>query len=929
MSKANKDTETNAKQKKGTKRKRATVAMPKMTNKMKPRNMSLVDWQIALRRQQAEKENFAISQIDEKFCPGEYRVGNFATRNTYKVVYRGMDSVWNYCSCLDFKTAQLGTCKHLEAVKLWIKEKRKKVYQDAPAYSSVYVNYKGPRCIKIRFGEDHAEMLERLAKDYFDENGVIREDAYGKFDVFLQAAKAIDKNFRCYDDALDFILEKREKIIRQQLIEKKYTDEALDSLLEVALYPYQREGVRFAVKAGKAIIADEMGLGKTIQAIAAAEIYLREGMADSVLVVCPTSLKYQWKKEIEKFTGGDTLTAHAEGIGNTTEYSPKVIVVEGTPYRRQQLYKSVAPYKIVSYHTMSNDIREFGQLTTDVLIMDEIQRLKNWDTLISKAARKIKSRYSVLLSGTPMENKVEELFANMELVDQFCLGPYYKFRDEHILFDSESGAIIGYKNLNAIGEQIKDKLIRRTKKGVQLQLPKRSDQYILVPMTSAQADYHSEFKWEVAKIRSKYQKFHFISEQDRKRLMLLLGQMRMVADSTFILEQNLKTRSDVKIAEVMNLLENIFESGNEKVVIFSEWERMTRLVAIELEKRNIRYEYLNGSIPAKQRGELVENFNSLPESRVFISTDAGSTGLNLQVASTLINLDLPWNPAVLEQRIARIFRLGQERPVQILNLVSKNSIEEGMIAKLRFKTSMFEGVLDGGADSVFINKDKFKKFMEDISCIMDDTPEPPVMEYIDEETEETATADSAAKGNAEQDSDAPGDDVMTDDTLPKDAEMPAKEPPVAEDGESPCAHPGDSSSWHDGTGKSDRAHMDGTHMDGHPQPETGNPQKADNGTASADSGQEGAGNHSPSSSDPHSHTSSASASPGSPQHLISQGLSFFNGLAETLKSPEATRQLVESIVDVDKETGETNIKIPVADKQTVLQVFSLLGKLMQ
>ena len=929
MSKANKDTETNAKQKKGTKRKRATVAMPKMTNKMKPQNMSLVDWQIALRRQQAEKENFAISQIDEKFCPGEYRVGNFATRNTYKVVYRGMDSVWNYCSCLDFKTAQLGTCKHLEAVKLWIKEKRKKVYQDAPAYSSVYVNYKGPRCIKIRFGEDHAEMLERLAKDYFDENGVIREDAYGKFDVFLQAAKAIDKNFRCYDDALDFILEKREKIIRQQLIEKKYTDEALDSLLEVTLYPYQREGVRFAVKAGKAIIADEMGLGKTIQAIAAAEIYLREGMADSVLVVCPTSLKYQWKKEIEKFTGGDTLTAHAEGYGEAMEPCPKVIVVEGTPGRRQQLYKSVAPYKIVSYHTMSNDIREFGQLTTDVLIMDEIQRLKNWDTLISKAARKIKSRYSVLLSGTPMENKVEELFANMELVDQFCLGPYYKFRDEHILFDSESGAIIGYKNLNAIGEQIKDKLIRRTKKGVQLQLPKRSDQYILVPMTSAQADYHSEFKWEVAKIRSKYQKFHFISEQDRKRLMLLLGQMRMVADSTFILEQNLKTRSDVKIAEVMNLLENIFESGNEKVVIFSEWERMTRLVAIELEKRNIRYEYLNGSIPAKQRGELVENFNSLPESRVFISTDAGSTGLNLQVASTLINLDLPWNPAVLEQRIARIFRLGQERPVQILNLVSKNSIEEGMIAKLRFKTSMFEGVLDGGADSVFINKDKFKKFMEDISCIMDDTPEPPVMEYIDEETEETATADSAAKGNAEQDSDAPGDDVMTDDTLPKDAEMPAKEPPVAEDGESPCAHPGDSSSWHDGTGKSDRAHMDGTHMDGHPQPETGNPQKADNGTASADSGQEGAGNHSPSSSDPHSHTSSASAAPGSPQHLISQGLSFFNGLAETLKSPEATRQLVESIVDVDKETGETNIKIPVADKQTVLQVFSLLGKLMQ
>ena len=170
-----------------------------------------------------------------------------------------------YCSCLDFKTAQLETCKHLEAVKLWIKKKKKRVCRDVPAYSSVYVNYKGQRCIKIRFGENHAEMLERLAKDYFDENGVIREDVYGKFDVFLQAAKAIDKNFRCYDDALDFILEKREKIIRQQLMGKKYTDEALDDLLTAKLYPYQKEGVRFAVKVGKAIIADEMGLAETLK----------------------------------------------------------------------------------------------------------------------------------------------------------------------------------------------------------------------------------------------------------------------------------------------------------------------------------------------------------------------------------------------------------------------------------------------------------------------------------------------------------------------------------------------------------------------------------------------------------------------------------------------------------------------------------------
>ena len=841
--------------------------MPKMNNVVKPQSMTLEEWQVALRQQQAEKEVFAISVVDEQHCPGEYRVRNASTRNEYKVVYRGKDSVWNYCSCMDFKTSQLGTCKHLEAVKLWVRKKRKKIHGEPPAYSSVYIDYKGQRSVKIRFGGTSNDILRRLAKDYFDEHGVLREDAYGKFDIFLQAAKAIDENFRCYGDALDLVIGQREKTHRLQLVESKYSDDALDSLLTVRLYPYQKEGIRFAVKAGKAIIADEMGLGKTIQAIASAEIYLREGMADSVLVVCPTSLKYQWKKEIEKFTGGDMAEVVDVRSGETVQV-PKVIVVEGNPFKRKRLYTSSAPYKIVSYNTACNDIREMGRLSAGVLVMDEIQRLKNWNTQISRAARKIDSSYAVLLSGTPLENKLEELYANMELVDQFCLGPYYKFKEEHILLDPEKGNVVGYKNLNVIGEQIREKLIRRTKKGVHLQLPKRSDQYILVPMTGAQTDYHTEFKWELTKILNKYKKFHYMTEQDRRRLMLLLSQMRMVADSTFILEQNLKTRHDIKIAEVMNLLDNVFANGDEKVVIFSEWERMTRLVAMELEKRGIRYEYLNGKISAKQRGQLVEYFTTLPESRVFISTDAGSTGLNLQVASILINLDLPWNPAVLEQRIARIYRLGQDRPVQILNLVSKNSIEEGMIAKLRFKSSMFEGVLDGGDDTVFVSDDKFKKFMEDLSCVMDDTPEPPVVEYVDDETEEK-TADTHNNETEGQTADnADHEETKEMSTEPAETKT-ATATPSDEGSEEPDTQ----------TNPPANRHVDATKTQ-------------------------------------------------SPKQLISQGVSFLTGLAETLKSEEATRQLVDNIVEVDEKTGEVNVKIPVASKQTVMQLFSLLGKLM-
>ncbi|MGM9714115.1 MAG: helicase-related protein, partial [Prevotella sp.] len=310
-----------------------------------------------------------------------------------------------------------------------------------------------------------------------------------------------------------------------------------------------------------------------------------------------------------------------------------------------------------------------------------------------------------------------------------------------------------------------------------------------------------------------------------------------------------------------------------KVVIFSEWERMARLVAIELEKRGIRYEYLNGSISAKQRGQLVEYFTTLPESRVFISTDAGSTGLNLQVASILINLDLPWNPAVLEQRIARIYRLGQERPVQIMNLVSKDSIEEGMIAKLRFKTSMFEGVLDGGDDTVFVSEDKFKKFMSDLSCVMDETPEPPVVEYVDDDTEETAaeTVEHETPAERQETGQAPGDESRhgASDGVAEE---------IATGMETRIIEPRNVSG-----------------NDAQPAPSANR------------------------------HTSSP---PNNPRQLVSQGVSFLTGLAETLKSEEATRQLVDSIVEVDDNTGEVNVKIPVASKETVLQLFSLLGKLM-
>ena len=824
-----------------TKKVRKTKKKVKISHIVKPEKMSLEEWQIKLRKQVTDIEHFNISCVDDDLFPGEYIVRNPEKNNEYKVVYRGANSEWNYCSCMDFKTSRLGTCKHIEAVKKWFGGKKGvHVHRELPPYTSVYLSYRDERCVKIRIGSDNKEAYEQLAKDYFDENHVLKKSAYTRIGSFLKQARQISDTFRCYKDAIDFIIDIREKEKRENIV-KTYDDEKLDNLLKVNLYPYQKEGIRFAAKAGKAIIADEMGLGKTIQAIGTAELLRKEGLIGSVLVLCPTSLKYQWRSEIKKFTDAE------------------VFVIEGSHLKRKEAYNRPEPYKIISYNSAANDIKILGSLQTDMLIMDEVQRLKNWNTQISRAARKIEADYSVILSGTPLENKLDELYSIVEFVDNFRLAPYYLFKDKHIITD-ETGKVLGYKNLNDIGKKLSDILIRRRKKDVKLQMPERSDKNLFIPMTNEQKDMHQEWQNQVRLLVLKWRKMHFLSDKDRKRLLLFLSQMRMVCDSSYILDQ--KTRYDTKVDECVNIISDIISEEGEKVVVFSQWERMTRLIAKELEKKEIGFEYLHGGVPSEKRKNLVDNFMNEPSSRVFLSTDAGSTGLNLQSAATIINIDLPWNPAVLEQRIGRIYRLGQQNNIQVINLVTPYSIEEEMLGKLRFKTSMFEGVLDDGEDSVFITDDKFSKMMETVSGMVEEN----------EKTEKVKDADSNNIKDSEGQTETPKVEEDFTTINPKELE----------------------------TDKSRNEH------------------KSDENKEDISIQQ---------------HTSSSlnresvSNRSNQPKDLVAQGVSFLSGLAETLKSPEATAQLVDSIIEKDEETGETSIKIPVESKETVSNLLNLIGKL--
>lgn len=698
----------------------------------KPDNLSLDEWQILLRKQFAGLQEFKITNIGGESVFSDYTVFNPLTSNTYKVSIRSnaeeisKGKNYNFCECYDFKTNGLGTCKHIEAVFAQIESKKslnsileKGNFQHV--YSSIYLEYgQEGRKVKLRIGWEESRKIQILSKQYFSENGTIKSTTYEKFEEFFLAVKKFNPTFRCYSDALAYIFEVRAKNRRKTWIwknQKALQNELLSKYIKAELHPYQKEGVCFAVQAGRALIADEMGLGKTIQALAAAEVLKKEFGIQKVLVVCPTSLKYQWKSEIEKFT--DSTSNVIEGLKTKREVQ----------YADDRIF-----YKIVGHHTVGNDLDFINSNEFDLIILDEAQRIKNWKAKISQNIKKLKSEYAIVLTGTPLENKLEELYSVIQVINPFRLGALYRFLSHHQITDPETGKVIGYKDLNQVGKILSDILIRRTKKTVLLQLPSRQDKNLFVTMTAEQRDIHNECYDLVCRLVNRWRRLGFLPEKDRQRLMINLNKMRMVCNSTFILDQ--QSRHDTKISELMGILEEIFQMDGEKVVIFSQWERMTRLVARELDDLGVKYENLHGGIHSKDRKSLLDNFQKDPECKVFLSTDAGGVGLNLQSASYLINLDIPWNPAVLEQRIARIYRIGQKKKVNIINLITIDSIEHRMLDVLKFKSSMAEGVLDAGDDSILMQEDRFKQFMNSVETMVDEDQSFTESESVDIDYEE-------------------------------------------------------------------------------------------------------------------------------------------------------------------------------------------------
>ncbi|MCW5555567.1 MAG: DEAD/DEAH box helicase [Verrucomicrobiae bacterium] len=638
--------------------------------------------EINKRRQRAREEVFTISNHDARHpIFSNFRV---ASRSglIYSVEIRDVRERQFACDCVDFRINGLGTCKHVEAVLLQLERRFKRLFQAAARQGSTRIDVV-PDSVRggLRLVNGNGS-LPRAVCGWLDADGVLKRDGVGDALAALERLRLAGLPALRVSQEVAPWLENRRRAEERKQLRRDYelrvqSGEWPAHETKVPLFPYQREGMLHLAFAERALLADEMGLGKTIQAIAACALLHRLGQAQRVLVVTPASLKTEWEEQIQRFTD---LSLH---------------LVYGSRHERLKAYEvksEIGPpfFTIVNYEQMLADALEVNaRLRPDIVVLDEAQRIKNWSTKTTQAIKRLCSRYAFVLTGTPIENRIDELHSLMDFLDPSVLGPLFRFNREFYELD-ERGRPAGYRNLDKLHDRIAPYMLRRRKADVETELPDRTDRNHFVPLSPQQQGEYEGHEGVVARL-AQLAKRRPLTQQEQDKLMRHLAMMRMVCDTNYILDPEDKVCP--KLGELEKVLEECREN-DAKVIVFSEWERMLELVRELCEARDLGFAWHTGTVPQRRRRAEINAFKNDPDCRVFLSTDSGSTGLNLQNASVVINCDLPWNPAKLEQRIARAWRKHQTKPVTVINLVSEKTIEHKMLGTLANKQALADGVLD-------------------------------------------------------------------------------------------------------------------------------------------------------------------------------------------------------------------------------------------
>jgi SNF2 family DNA or RNA helicase len=464
--------------------------------------------------------------------------------------------------------------------------------------------------------------------------------------------------------------------IRKQMIGESLLEfSPVPAEVNATLRSYQLEGVQWLERLRSmylnGILADDMGLGKTLQAIVAITQYRAKNKALS-LIVCPTSLLYNWKEEFTKFN------PHL-----------KVAVVDGIPSIRKKMIENVQKHDVIitSYTLLQKDIEIYKHIHFGYAILDEAQHIKNRSTRNAKSVKMIHADCRVILSGTPIENSLDEMWSLFDFLMPGFLGTYDRFVDKYIRVTGAEQS----RHLEYLRKKVAPFILRRMKSDVLDDLPPVSEIIYHCQLSSVQQDLYRSY---AASARDELVKLVERDGFDKVQIHVLATLTRLkqiCCHPAIFAKETAEVGDSAKYDMLMELLQTLIE-GKHKTVIFSQYTRMLQIMKKDFEMKGIRFSYLDGS--SKNRLEIAKQFNEDESISVFlVSLKAGGTGLNLVGADTVIHYDMWWNPAVENQATDRVYRMGQKKNVSAYKLVTLGSIEEKILELQRRKKGLVKKIV--------------------------------------------------------------------------------------------------------------------------------------------------------------------------------------------------------------------------------------------
>ena len=525
--------------------------------------------------------------------------------------------------------------------------------------------------------EEWLKKYALLLKVGEDKGSKIRLKKY-HFSVLDELLAEVDE-----EALLDELEAKKERL--HDIIENDFSNTAPPVQLKAVLRPYQLAGFQWLIFLHEArwggILADDMGLGKTVQTLAFFQHYKNEHPDAKFMVVCPTTLMYNWENEINKFT--PELTHFIHHGSKRTSNSERILDFDIT---------------ITTYGTMRSDIKMLRNIDFDYVVLDESQSIKNPQSQVAKASLLLNAKNRLALSGTPVQNNTFDLYAQMNFLNPGMLGSREFFMNE---FANPIDKFQEDEVKHQLRKLTYPFLLRRTKEQVAKDLPEKTETILFCEMGTEQRKIYDAY-------RNVYrsQILGMIEEQgiERSQMHILQGltKLRQICDSPAILNEEEKFHNhSVKLDELTReITENV---GNHKALVFSQFLGMLALIRTELEKQNIPYAYFDGSTSSKDREKAIQEFQNNDECRVFlISLKAGGIGLNLTAADYVYIVDPWWNPAVEQQAIDRTHRIGQTKNIFAYRLICKDTLEEKILQLQERKRALANDLVSD--DNAFMKK---------------------------------------------------------------------------------------------------------------------------------------------------------------------------------------------------------------------------------